>query len=95
MATIALFLPSTLLLYGVARLWHRYRGRDWHLALQNGLVPVGAGLALAGVLAIRRVSGAGPLSWAIAGGSAIILGTRPIIHPLLLLAAGAVIFLVA
>lgn len=94
-ATIVLFLPSSLLLYGVARLWHRYRARDWHLALQNGLAPVGTGLVLPSVPPIGRVSGAGPLSWVIAGGSAIILGTRPTVHLLLLLAAGAVIFLVA
>ena len=94
-ATLALFIPSSLLIYGVARVWNRYRGRDWHTALQHGLAPVGTGLILAGVLAISRVSGAGPLSWGVAAGSVLVLTTRPRLHPLLILATGGAIFVAA
>lgn len=91
-ATLALFVPSSLLAYGVARLWNRYRGRKWHTALELGLAPIGTGLILAGVLTIFRIAGAGPLAWGVAGGSALILGLRPRLHPLLLLLAGGIIF---
>jgi chromate transporter len=82
-ATLALFIPSSLLCYGVAKVWGHYRGRDWHTALENGFAPVGAGLILAGVFAIFRVAGAGMLSWAIAGVAALIFGYRPKLNPFL------------
>jgi chromate transporter len=92
-ATLALYLPSALLMLVVAKIWGRYRGRSWHSAVQNGLAPVGVGLILAGIVAVFRIAGAGPLSWAVAIGSAIILGWRPRMHPLLLLAAGGLVFI--
>ncbi|MCB8820857.1 chromate transporter [Microvirga rosea] len=91
-ATLALFVPSSLLCYGVSKMWNHYRGRHWHTALENGLAPIGAGLILAGVFAIFRVAGAGLLSWAIAGVSALILAWRPKLSPLLVLLGGAVTF---
>ncbi len=94
-ATLALFLPSSVLCYGVARVWNSYRGRAWHTAVQDGLAPVGTGLILAGVLAIGRVAGAGPLWWGIAIAAAIALGLRPKLHPMLLLVGGAAIAVIA
>jgi chromate transporter len=91
-ATLALFVPSSLLCYGVTKMWSHYRGRHWHTALENGLAPIGAGLILAGVFSIFRVAGAGVLSWAIAGGSAAILWWRPKLNPILVLAGGAIAF---
>lgn len=94
-ATLSLYLPSALLMLGVAKVWGRYRGRSWHSAVQSGLAPVGVGLILAGIVAVFRVAGAGPLSWGVAIGSAIVLGWMPKIHPLLLLMAGGLIFIAA
>jgi chromate transporter len=91
-ATLALFIPSSLLCYGVARLWKHYKGRHWHTALESGLAPIGAGLILAGVFAIFRVAGSGPLSWSIAAVSAAILAWRPKLNPLLVLLCGAIAF---
>jgi chromate transporter len=93
-ATLALFVPSSLLCYGVSKVWSRYRGRSWHAALENGLAPIGAGLILAGVVSIFRVAGSGILSWAVAGASALILSWRPKLNPLLVLIGGAVAFAV-
>jgi chromate transporter len=90
-ATIALYLPSSLLCYAVARVWERHRGKPWHAALEAGLAPVGAGLVFAGVWALLRLSEAGPLSYAVVLGVAALLTWRPKLHPsLLLLASGAV-----
>jgi chromate transporter len=91
-ATLGLFLPSTLLCYGVVRVWSRYRGRPWHTALEQGLAPVGGGLILAGAVSILRIGGGGLLSWAIALGSAGLLTWRPKLHPVLLFIAGAAVF---
>jgi chromate transporter len=91
-ATLALFVPSSLLCYGVALIWRRHRGKRWHRALESGLAPVGIGLVLAGVVALFRVGGGGALSWGIALGSAAIMTWQPKLHPLLLFVIGGAIF---
>ncbi|HEX6118053.1 MAG TPA: chromate transporter, partial [Dongiaceae bacterium] len=91
-ATLALYLPSSLLTLAFAKVWGRYSEYAWHAAVQRGLAPVGTGLMAAGIYAIFNIAGAGPLSWIVALGSALLLGLAPRLQPLLLLAVGAVIF---
>jgi chromate transporter len=95
LATLALFLPSSLLSYVIVRFWSRHRGKRWHTALEQGLSPVGTGLIFAGVISLLRIGGGGLLSWGIAFGSAGVLAWRPKLHPLLIFAAGAAIFIAA
>jgi chromate transporter len=92
-ATLAFFLPSSLLCFGVVRVWHHYRGRPWHTALERGLAPVGNGLVLAGVVSILGISGGGIVSWATAFGAAGLLAWRPKLHPLVLFVVGAAVFI--
>jgi len=94
-ATLALFVPSSLLCYGVAAVWRRHRGKRWHSALEQGLAPVGIGLILAGALSILSLSGGGALSYALALGSAALLTWRPKVHPLLLFVIGGSIAVAA
>ena len=47
-ASLAFFLPSSLLIYGAARVWNRYRGSRWHAAVEAGFAPIAAGLVFAG-----------------------------------------------
>ena len=91
-ATLAIFVPSSLLCYAVALVWRRYRGRRWHTALEQGLAPIGIGLVLSGAVAVLRVSGGGALSWILAFSSAALLTWRPKLHPLLVFAVGGAIF---
>lgn len=91
-ATLALFVPSSLLCYGVAAVWRRYRGRRWHKALEAGLAPVGIGLVLAGVLSVLRIGGGGVLSWVVALGAAALLTWWPKLHPLLVFVIGGAVF---
>jgi chromate transporter len=96
-ATLALFVPSSLVCFLVARVWNRYRGRPWHQAFETGLAPIGAGLMFAGVLAVLRLGAAGqlwPLSLAVAAASAALLTWRMRLHPFWLLAGGAVVFVI-
>src|SRR5580704_19067520 len=79
-ATLALFLPSSLICFAVARVWSRYRGRPWHQAFEDGLAPIGAGLLFAGVAAVLRLGASGPpwpLSWGMAATGAALLTLRP------------------
>jgi chromate transporter len=93
-ATAALFIPSSVLCYVLARVWNAHRGKTWHKALEDGLAPVGTGLILAGAIAVLRLAGASAASWIVAGAAAAILGLWPRVHPLLLLAGGAALFAV-
>jgi chromate transporter len=92
-AAIALYLPSSALVYTVARVWARYRDRPWRKAAERGLAPVAAGLVLAGVLTLLRVVDGGPLAWATVAAVAALLMFRPKLHPLPLLGCGGALFL--
>ncbi len=65
-ATVALYLPSSLVAYGAARLWGRWRGSAWHTAIERGMAPIAAGLVLSGGLAVLRISPGGAAVWAAA-----------------------------
>ena len=93
-ATLALFIPSSILCFGVAHVWNRYRGANWHAALENGLAPVGIGLIMAGILAIGKLGGNSVLSWVVAAAATAALLYRPKINPVLLLALGGLVFIV-
>jgi chromate transporter len=94
-ATLAMYVPSSLLCYGVARVWDRHRGKPWHTALEQGLAPVGAGLVFAGLWALLRLSEAGPLSYAIIVSVAGLMTWRPRLHPVLFLLGGAAVTVAA
>jgi chromate transporter len=91
-ATLALYVPSCALCFFVARAWNRYRGTPWHTAIENGLRPIAAGLMAAGGVMILRVEDTGPLAWIMAIAATALLTRRPLLHPLLLMAGGAVVF---
>ena len=90
-ASLALFVPSSLVYYAIARHWSTHRGKDWHNALELGLAPVAAGLILAGSLVILRASGSDPLLWAIAAASTAVLLWLPKLNPLWVLGAAGVV----
>jgi chromate transporter len=90
-ATVALYLPSSLLVYGASRLWGRWRGSPWHAAIEGGLAPIAAGLMLAGGLAVLQVSG-GRAVWGAAIVATIVLLRRPRLNPLILFAISGALF---
>src|SRR3954447_20005505 len=91
-ASVAIFLPSSILLYGLARLWAHCRDRPWQRAVERGLAPVAAGLILAGSLTVLEAAQGGWVAWAVAGVSTIVLSVTRL-SPFLMLAAGALVFL--
>jgi len=91
-ATAALFSPSSVLCYVLARIWNAHRGKVWHKALEAGLAPVGTGLILAGAIAVMRLAGASAASWIAAGVAALLLVFWPRLHPILLLAGSGALF---
>lgn len=93
-ATLAMLIPCSVILFFMAKVWNRYRGTAFHAALEVGLAPVGTGLILAGAIAIMRASDTGWVGWAIAALSTAVLSWRSI-HPLIMLAAGGVVSVAA
>jgi chromate transporter len=91
-ATLALYLPSSLLVYSAARLWGRWRGSAWHTAVERGLAPIAAGLILSGGIAVLRVAPGGPAVWIAAIAATAMLLQWPNLHPLALFAAGGALF---
>jgi chromate transporter len=91
-ATVALYLPCSLLVYGAARLWGRWRGSIWHAAVERGLAPIAAGLILSGGIAVLRVSPGGAAVWMAAVAATVLLLRWPRLHPLVLFAAGGALF---
>lgn len=90
-ASLALFVPSSIVYYVIARHWSTHRGKHWHNALELGLAPVAAGLILAGSLVILRASGGDPLLWAIAAVSTVVLLWLPRLNPLWVLGVVGVV----
>lgn len=91
-ASLAIFVPSSLLVYGLARLWVRHRGARWQRAIERGLAPIAAGLILAAALTLVQVARGGPQAWIVAAASTALL-TFTRVSPFLLLGAGAAVFL--
>ena len=90
-ASAAIFTPTSLLVYGLARVWARYRGARWQLALETGLRPVAAGMILASGLVLIQALEGGWLARGIAlASTGLLVATR--VNPLLLMAGGAGVF---
>lgn len=87
-ATGALCAPSSLLTFLTARLWYRFRERTWRRTVQAGLLPVTAGLVMAGAVVLVRTTS---ISLATAGITAVatVLFMTTRVHPLLVLACAA------
>ncbi|MCL6707165.1 chromate transporter [Pseudomonas sp. R2.Fl] len=66
-ASLAFFLPSSLLCYIVFRMTNSHREKEWHRIMREGLAPVGTGLIIAGVISLFRLANGGILAIAIAG----------------------------
>jgi len=87
-ATAAVCVPSSVLTFGIAHIWDRFREAPLRVAIQHGLAPVTVGLVLAsGYILARTVDQTWAALALTAATVAVTLTTR--LHPLLLLGAGA------
>jgi len=88
-ASLAYFVPSSLIAFTVSRAWNRYRGQAWQGLLERGLAPLATGLILSGAFAVLLSSSGAVSTWLIVAMSAAIFILRPKLNPLpVLLAAG-------
>ena len=92
---LAFFVPSSVLAYGAVSAFNRWRGSAWHAAIAAGLAPIAVGLVLAGALRILDIDRANLWPWMLALVAAACRLWRPDIHPLVLIAVGAIFFTIA
>lgn len=90
LATIALFLPSSLLCFVVFKFTNAHRGKKWHRIVSDGLGPVGTGLIVAGVFSIFRLSGE-VMPVVLAFVAALIMWNFPKVFPLIVIFAGGAV----
>lgn len=90
-ATLAIYIPSSLVVYAATRWWHSARESQWRGIIERGLAPVAVGLVFAGALAVMEaahVSALQILATMIA--AAVLLYTRISVYALM--AAAALLF---
>jgi chromate transporter len=92
-SSVAMFGPSSILVGLALGLWRRFKNNPWRRIVQAGLVPVTVGLVAASAAIIARASD-GTWGLALITGIAAAASLRERVHPLWLLAAGAVAGLV-
>lgn len=86
----AKFGPSSIVTGIALHLWNRFKDKPWRSIVQRGLVPMTAGLVAASAAVITAASALnGVLALTVAGCAIVLVKTR--IHPLAVLAAGALI----
>jgi len=93
-AFVAMFGPSSVVVHCVARFWNRAARRPWRAVVERALAPVGIGMTFATGLALVRGNEHEILFYAITAVSSVVFAFTEI-HPLLLLASGAAILLLA
>ena len=89
-AILAMSGPSSILTYGVAHAWERFRDAPWRIALQRALAPVTVGLILASGYVLTRTADHSWSAYAITGVT-LVLVLRTTLHPLWMLAAAALL----
>jgi chromate transporter len=88
--SVAKFGPSSIVTVAAMHAWERFKDRPWRRYIQSGLVPITAGLVVASALLIARSS---DTTWLLGVVTAVIalVSYRTRLHPLWLLAAGALV----
>jgi len=85
---VAMFVPSCLIVYIVARVWERAAQKAWRAVVEQALAPVAIGMTFATGLALARTTEHALLPFAVTIASTLAFAFTAI-NPILLLAAGA------
>jgi chromate transporter len=93
-ALLAMFGPSSLLAFCVARLWHRAGGMAWRETVEQALAPVSIGVTIASGVAIARSTEHDWMTYAVTAAATVLL-TFTRLHPLAAMGAGAAVIALA
>lgn len=85
-ATLAMYIPSSLMFTVATSMWHRHEKSCWRLAIERGLAPIAVGLIFAGALTILQALHLGWLGWSTTiAAMAVLYYTK--VNPYLVIAA--------
>jgi chromate transporter len=89
-SVVAIFVPSSVLLFVVAHFWERIQGKPWQITIQKALMPITTGLILSSTWIVGKTAISGWLT----GGMAcvalfVILRTK--INPILIMGVAALV----
>jgi len=93
--SIAFFLPTSLVVYGMAYVWSRWPNRLLRQTVEAGFTPIAAGLVLASAYVMLESAGTRPLAWGAACGVAAWRIWQPDRNPFVLLGLGTAAFVIA
>src|SRR5215213_2244038 len=91
----ALVAPASIGCFFAARVWNKYRGTEWHTAIETGLRPVAAGIVGGAIVVLLRLAETGPISWIVVGLASVIFVLLPKLHPALVLVGGGAVYVAA
>jgi chromate transporter len=90
LATCALCIPTSLLAFGVVKVWDRFKTAHWRRAIQDGVVPVTVGFVAAAAVLLVRASDNSIAAYAITAAVAIV-GTLTRFSPLWIFGISAIV----
>ena len=79
-ATLAIYIPSSIVVYRVSIWWHANTQSPWRHAIERGLAPVALGLIFAGIVAVLRAARILDESNVDLLGLATVLGSAALLH---------------
>ena len=77
-AALAIFVPSSLLMYWAGAWWLRNEGTSLRRAIERGVAPIAVGLVFAGAVIVLRAANAGPLALATTAAVCVLQSTSRI-----------------
>ncbi|WP_334158277.1 chromate transporter [Oryzomicrobium sp.] len=90
-STVAMCLPMSVVIYFIFRHWERFRGAPWQQAVQVGVAPLSIGLVFSSGTLIGLTAGLGPGGIAATLATILVCLRFPKLHPLWLIAGGALL----
>jgi chromate transporter len=93
--SIAFFLPTSLVVCGMAYAWNRWPSRSLQRTVEAGFAPIAPGLVLASAYVMLESAGTRPLAWGVACSVAAWRICEPDRNPIVLLLLGAAAFVIA
>jgi len=89
-ATIAMFVPSSMIMVGFDSLWDRFQASPWRTLIARGLAPAIVGLVWSSVVTIGRGAPASAVAYAVTAIVVLLTLRTKMGTPLLILLSGAV-----
>jgi chromate transporter len=90
MATLAMCLPMSVVIYLLIDRWESFAGARWQKAISLGVAPLAVGLIFSGATLIAQAASFGWAAWTLVGAT-VIANLRLKVHPLWFIGVGGLV----